>query len=114
VTLEIGEEAALELHNLANVERRAGNSREAIPLFKESLVMFHGMNSKRHVAYCFMGLGNVAAREGQPELAARFLGFADALFEATGVALTTSTVWPWLRAHWVKPGSRQHITRGAG
>jgi len=76
---------ALELHNLANVERRAGNLQEAMALFTESLVMFRDMNSKRHMAYCFMGLGNVAAARGQSHLAARFLGVCDALFGATGV-----------------------------
>ncbi len=76
---------ALELHNLANVERRAGNLREATALFTESLMKFRDMNSKRHMAYCFMDLGNVVAARGQSQLAARFLGVSDTLFEATGV-----------------------------
>ena len=41
---------ALELHNLANVERRAGNLREAMALFTESLMILRDMNSNPHTA----------------------------------------------------------------
>ncbi|PYU91223.1 MAG: hypothetical protein DMG25_15215, partial [Acidobacteria bacterium] len=70
-----------------NVERKRGNLAAAAELLTQSLSVYGRLNAKRNLAYCFLGLGNVAAAEGEAERAARLIAVAEKLFDEAGVAL---------------------------
>jgi hypothetical protein len=55
--------------------------------FEDSLALYREVGNEDGIAYCLAGLAGVAGAEGQPERAARLLGAAEALLEATGVRL---------------------------
>lgn len=77
---------ALELHNLGNVERMRGNLDGATDFLRESLEIY-ARHRAPTIAYCFLGLGNVASARGDHERAARLIAIADARFEESGRAL---------------------------
>jgi non-specific serine/threonine protein kinase len=77
------------LHNLGYLALRRGEVRRALHQFRESLALFRDQGDQRGIADCLEGLAGVLGAMQQPERAARLLGTAEALREATG-----ATVWP--------------------
>ena len=55
--------------------------------FEDSLALYREVGNEDGIAYCLAGLAGVAGAEGQPERAARLLGAAEALLEASGTHL---------------------------
>jgi len=78
---------AMMLHNLGYVALRQGDRRQAAAFFEESLIRYRELKDKNGIAFCLAGLAGLAGAEGQPERAARLLGAAEALLEATGARL---------------------------
>jgi predicted ATPase len=78
---------AMMLHNLGYVALRQGDGRQAATFFEESLIRYRELKDKNGIAFCLAGLAGLAGAEGQPERAARLLGAAEALLEATGARL---------------------------
>jgi non-specific serine/threonine protein kinase len=71
------------LHNLGHVMLRLGDRRRAEALFTECMVLARERGDRRSMISCVAGLAGVHA-EGEPELAARLLGAADALRAGAG------------------------------
>jgi len=77
------------LHNLGHLALRAGTTRRALSLFRESLALFREQGDQRGVADALDGMAGVVAAMRQPVRAARLLGTADALRDSIG-----ADVWP--------------------
>jgi len=75
---------AMLLHNLGHVALHRGDGRQAATFFEEGLALYRELKGKEGIAECLAGLAGVAGAEAQPERAARLLGAAEALLEATG------------------------------
>ncbi len=79
---------AAALSNLGNTElyrrRNAGRARD---LFRRSLAIFTDLHDKRAIADCLAGLAGVAMLDGDPGMAARLYGAADAIREGIGSAV---------------------------
>jgi non-specific serine/threonine protein kinase len=81
--------AAWALGSLGRVALAQREYQRATALFEENLVLCQGLaNRERRVAYTLQYLGTVASEQGQPERAARLIGAADALREASGRSLS--------------------------
>jgi tetratricopeptide (TPR) repeat protein len=78
---------AMMLHNLGYVALRQGDGRQAAAFFEASLIRYRELKDKNGIAFCLAGLAGLAGAEGQMERAARLLGAAEALLEATGARL---------------------------
>ena len=79
-------------HNLGYVALREGDVAQAQALFKGSLALFQTVGIQRGIAECLVGLASTAASQGTcPAIvrAARLLGAAEGLREATGMQM-----WP--------------------
>ncbi|NTU82494.1 MAG: LuxR family transcriptional regulator, partial [Chloroflexales bacterium] len=74
---------------LAFVRLHEGALDHATALFQESLVLSRQTERRSGTILCLVGLGGVAIARQQPERAARLLGAAAALLDATQVALDT-------------------------
>jgi hypothetical protein len=69
---------------LAHVDLARGNVPQAIQRLSESLTIARAIDHRWLIASDIVGFAATAAAQGQPELAARLLGAADALLTATG------------------------------
>jgi predicted ATPase/DNA-binding SARP family transcriptional activator/DNA-binding CsgD family transcriptional regulator len=78
---------AISLHNLAEVAGMQGDYAWAAELGKESLVLFREMEDRWAILQTLVGLGRLAVARGYNERAARLLGAAESMREATGSAL---------------------------
>jgi predicted ATPase/class 3 adenylate cyclase len=77
----------MSLSNLGCVVQRQGDDRRSAALFAESLALGRELDLRNGVtASCLAGLAAAATAE-HPERAARLLGSADALLEATGTCM---------------------------
>ena len=56
--------------------------------YTESLAGYRDLGDKQGMARCLAGLGNLMARQGQPERAARLWGAATAVCEEFGAVMT--------------------------
>jgi hypothetical protein len=77
---------ALALCRLGTVEHAQGDDERAMALYGESLALRRELGDKHGLAECLEGLVAVAQR--QLERAARFLGAAETLRQATGAPLS--------------------------
>ena len=75
---------ASTLSNLAAVALRAGDPARPGALLTESMAVCRDLDDKAGLADCLERLAEVREAEGDPALAARLLGTAHALREATG------------------------------
>jgi tetratricopeptide (TPR) repeat protein len=75
----------LALHDRGELARAEGDDRRAASLFAGALQGFWDLGDLGKVAWCLEGIAGARGRD-EPELAARFLGAAD--------ALRTSIAWP--------------------
>jgi hypothetical protein len=55
----------------------------AAACFNESLDLWQSMGNRRGIIHCLIGLGGVAAKNGQPDRSARLLGAVDGLSRQT-------------------------------
>jgi predicted ATPase/class 3 adenylate cyclase len=78
---------------LATVALKEGNLEEALAEFLATLDAANELQVKDYVARAFHGLAAILALEGANELAARFLGLADRLFEESGRELRDSIAY---------------------
>jgi hypothetical protein len=81
---------AYSLTNLANVARSQGDCGQAKALFRDGLMLSCDKDLRWIAALGLEGLAAVAAAQGQPLLAARLFGAAEALREALGTPLKPS------------------------
>ncbi len=72
------------LHNLGHVALHQGDFRQAAAFFAEGLQVATELGSKQGIVRCIAGLAGVAGANGTPLQAARLLGTAEAIREATG------------------------------
>jgi non-specific serine/threonine protein kinase len=77
---------ALELHNLAAVARRTGDTRTAEERERESISIAGQIRHERLVGYCMLGLAELEVGRGSFASAARLVGASDARFAAVGAA----------------------------
>jgi tetratricopeptide (TPR) repeat protein len=77
------------LHNLGYVALHEGDIAQATTYFRDSLVRFQQLGMTRGIAENLAGFAAVAASSGQPAVAARLWGAADALHATAG-----TPVWP--------------------
>jgi predicted ATPase/DNA-binding CsgD family transcriptional regulator len=64
---------------LAEVERSRGNLARSLALFQETLLLERTLGIRAHIAlFALAGIGSLAARGGQPDRAARWLGTVQA------------------------------------
>jgi hypothetical protein len=68
------------------VRQHQGDYERAAARFRESLAMFRELGNKRGIVECLAGLAGLAAKQGQPQWAARLLGAVEALLGALGAA----------------------------
>ncbi|MDQ4099335.1 MAG: tetratricopeptide repeat protein [Chloroflexota bacterium] len=68
--------------HLGDVARMQGDDERAASLYRESLALNHEHGDKENIAWLLIGLSNLAATGGQPELAARLLGVTQSLQES--------------------------------
>lgn len=78
---------AILFNNLAFVELHERNYDKARTLFVDSLNILREIGNLRLVGDVLEGLAGLAAAERRPELAARFFGAAQALFESIGLEI---------------------------
>jgi hypothetical protein len=78
---------------LATVALKEGNLPEALDEFMATLDAANELQVKDYVARALHGLAAVEALKGANELAARFLGLADRLFEESGRELRDSIAY---------------------
>jgi len=78
---------------LATVALKEGNLAEALDEFMATLDAANELQVKDYVARAFHGLAAIEALKGANELAARFLGLADRLFEESGRELRDSIAY---------------------
>ncbi len=79
---------ASALNSLAGVQRDLGDLAGAAALYREAIALGHG--ERWHLPEGLIGLADVAATSGDPELAARLVGAADAHAAAIGLDLPPS------------------------
>ncbi len=79
-------EVAACLRNLAIVKWQAGAVARAVELCRDSLRLFHQLVEPHGMAACLGLLGHLACAQHDYERAARMLGTAQALYQATGSA----------------------------
>jgi tetratricopeptide (TPR) repeat protein len=77
--------SAWGLYTLGYVALRQNNRQQAIAHFAESLALWRDLGETYEIAPCLVGLAEVAEDEGQMERAARLLGAAARLVEASGM-----------------------------
>ncbi len=84
---DLGDEQYIStvLHNLGRVAGHQGDFRQAASLLLDSLTGFQNLHINNGVALCLRGLAGVAVELDRLEVAARFLGAAEAISESTGV-----------------------------
>jgi predicted ATPase/transcriptional regulator with XRE-family HTH domain len=75
------------LHSLGRLALADGDDAHAAESFRESLQLRVEMSTKRGVAESLEGVGDLAARQGNGERAARLLGAAEALRELIGAPI---------------------------
>lgn len=79
---------ATTLHRLGTVAHTQDDDGRATALYKESLALRRELGNKPGLAECLEGLAGVAVTQRQLEHAARLLGAAQTLREATGAPLS--------------------------
>jgi tetratricopeptide (TPR) repeat protein len=80
---------SISLYNLGSLALLQGNHHQAELLFRESLTLALEKEDTPNIAYSYLGLAGVLASSGKSESfyqAARLLGQAEALFEASNTA----------------------------
>ena len=89
---EVGDRwnSATVLSNLGYVAQYQHDLLLATARFNEGLALYHELGSKQGIALCLTGLAGVAGAQAQPQRAARLLGAAESLREATGAAIEPS------------------------
>jgi DNA-binding CsgD family transcriptional regulator len=75
------------LHDLGYVALEQGDLRRAAALFAECLVLTERLGNAPRCGLILVGLAGVAIREGQAVRAARLFGAAEAVRDASGIAL---------------------------
>jgi DNA-binding CsgD family transcriptional regulator len=80
----------VSLVRLGYVVRDRGDSARALALFAEGLSLFTELGDRRIIAMALDGVAGLAVAWGQPEHAARLLGEAAALREASGLPVDPS------------------------
>jgi tetratricopeptide (TPR) repeat protein len=78
---------AIAFQDLADIALDTDDAVTAAATYRESLSLWRRLDDRYRIGECLDGLAAVAARDGRPERAARLLGAADRLREATGYAL---------------------------
>ena len=78
---------ALEFHNYGRLAQATGDASLAAGRFRESLASAGMLKHERLVAYCLLGLANLAASGGDFGCACRLIGAADARIASVGAAL---------------------------
>jgi hypothetical protein len=79
---------ALALCRLGTVVHAHGDDDRATALYEESLALYQELGNKHGLAECLEGLAGVAVTQRQLERAARLLGAAETLRQATGAPLS--------------------------
>jgi predicted ATPase/class 3 adenylate cyclase/DNA-binding winged helix-turn-helix (wHTH) protein len=79
---------ALALCRLGTVAHVQGDDNRATALYEESLALYRELGNKHGLAECLEGLAGVAVAQRQLERAARLLGAAETLRQATGAPLS--------------------------
>ncbi len=89
VDREVGDpfNSIVVLNNLGSLSLREGDHPAARNRFVESLRLSHDLGNKRGIAFNLVGLAQLAVASGQPELAVRLFGAAEALREKIGLPL---------------------------
>lgn len=80
-------------HGLATVALKEGRFDEALQEFLATLDVANELQLKDYVARAFHGIAAIEAQEGAMEIAARFLGLADRLFDESGRELHDSIAY---------------------
>jgi predicted ATPase/DNA-binding SARP family transcriptional activator len=107
---ELGDQPGMShaLTNLGNVACRRGDFAAAEPLYVESLVIGRRLGNLPKIAHGLEGLAAVAGGRGQALRAARVLGAAQALREATGCPLPPAGQ----REHEAQSAALREVTGG--
>jgi predicted ATPase/class 3 adenylate cyclase len=80
-------------HGIATVALKEGRLDEALSEFLATLDVANELQLKDYVARAFHGIAAIEAQDGAPQVAARFLGLADRLFEESGRELHDSVAY---------------------
>lgn len=78
---------AMLLNNLAEVFRRQGDSGKAFAVIRESLELRQTLSDQIGIGLSLMAMANIAGMSGLAERAARWLGTAEAIFDAVGYVM---------------------------
>jgi tetratricopeptide (TPR) repeat protein len=109
-------------HGLATVALKEGRLDEALQEYLATLDAANELRLKDYVARAFHGIAAIEAQGGAVEIAARFLGLADRLFEESGRELRDSVAYEVAaqmldaampqarRASLSEEGARMHVT----
>ena len=81
-------DTALAFCRLGTVVHAQGDDARATALYEESLALYRELGNKHGLAECLEGLAGVAVAQRQLERAARLLGAAETLRQATGAPLS--------------------------
>jgi non-specific serine/threonine protein kinase len=80
--------AAFSLTNLAYISNQQGDPEQALALYWEGLEQGQHVGDRHRLAVCLEGLADVVLKWGEPAVAARLLGAAEALRETLGAPLS--------------------------
>jgi len=96
---EIGDvlDIAASLFKLGQVARRRGELARARALLREALELQRRQGNQQGIVECVAGLAGLTLDAGQPEVAARLFGAAEALLEALGAPLAPADQREWER-----------------
>lgn len=82
-------------HNLAHALHRLGEYEQAASLFQRGLLIYQELRNQEGTALCLAGLAGVWGTSGDPQLAARLFGAAEALLEANPYHLSPADRSAW-------------------
>jgi hypothetical protein len=72
---------------LAHLERRQGHTKQALPLYHETILAWQDLGHRAAVAHQLECIAFIVEAEGNAQRAARLLGAAEALREKTGSSM---------------------------
>jgi tetratricopeptide (TPR) repeat protein len=98
--LGYGRGIARTMSNMGLATYQTGHYALAAAHWRDSLARAHDQADRRLVAYNLIGLGGVAAHEGQPERAARWAGAVAALLDETGAV--AELLWATIYQHTIE------------
>lgn len=89
VFLELGDKHRINMiqSELAHIEREQGQYRQAIPMYRETILEWQRLGHRAAIAHQLECFAFIAKAQEQPERAAKLLGAAEALREKINIAM---------------------------